>query len=292
MNYPLASQIALSIVISSAQLLGQAWDPVQKASGWARTDKDGSIVFYDSGARKLRGWMRDGGLFAEADLAGLYLAPEKWVMDSSFNVWVVGGRTLFRIRQDGYSTRIQLPHKVGDLTWDTQGFYLSYQCTAPYIEKRNFVTGQVLWSYQPAGAKEEDAATVRNRILVTQNKTVVISRPDSLNVDLVDGLTGKPKGEGTFTYKDAEPPALAPGTQDRGTVGWWLDHNTAFQAIPASQVPALKLVGLLLAKEDLTYSTVDFIPTGLTEQHTFAGIVDSDAVFIAPGGGMVFLPIH
>lgn len=292
MTYPFASKLVLGLVLASAHLCSQTFDPIQKATGWARADKDGSFVFYDSGARKLRAWMRDGGVFAEADLAGLWQVPEKWVMDASFNTWVVSGRTLMRIGQDGKATNLQLPHKVGDLTWDAQGFYLSYQCAAPYVEKRNYATGQVLWSYQPAGAKEEEAGAVRNRILVTQNKTVVISRPDSLNLDLVDGLTGKPKGEVAFTYKDGNPPALAAGGQDRGTIAWWLDHNTAFQAVAAAQVPSLGMVGLVLAKEDLTYSSVEFIPTGLSERHAFVGMVDSDAVFIAPGGGLVYFPVR
>jgi hypothetical protein len=49
--------------------------------------------------------------------------------------------------------------------------------------------------------------------------------------------------------------------------------------------------GLLLAMENLSTSTVEFVPTGLSEQHAFIGMLDSDAAFIAPGGGLVFVQL-
>ena len=74
-------------------------------------------------------------------------------------------------------------------------------------------------------------------------------------------------------------------------MAWWLNKNTAVCAVPATQLPALKLTGLLLAIENLTDTTVTFFPTGLSEQHTFIGLLESDAVFIAPSGGLVFVPV-
>jgi len=61
--------------------------------------------------------------------------------------------------------------------------------------------------------------------------------------------------------------------------------------VPASTVPSLKQLGLLLARMDFSTSTLDFLPTGLTEEFTLVGILDSRAVFIAPNGGLVYIPV-
>ena len=74
-------------------------------------------------------------------------------------------------------------------------------------------------------------------------------------------------------------------------MAWWLNANTAVSAVPASQLPAFKQSGLLLAIENLANASVDFFATGLSEQHAFIGILEADAVFIAPAGGLVFVPL-
>ena len=314
MNTPIVFRAILALTLSSAQVFAQTWDPVKNASGWARVDKDGSVAFYDPGRRKVVSWMRDGGVLGEVNVSGLPQAlwyweiaqgntgdddvsgrpqqPEKWALDASFNAWVVTGHYLQFVGKDGKIANVKLPYEVGDLAWDAQGIYLSYQCAEPFIEKRAYDGGSVIWSYPGVTGKERPSPTVQNRIDVTEDKTVILSHPDNFQVDLIDGATGKIKGHATFMSKGKPAPGRTLGTQALGPMAWWLNKNTAFQAVPASQVPTLGMVGLLLAKEDFATSTMEFIPTGLSEKHFFIGIIDTDAAFIAPTGGLVFFPIH
>lgn len=303
----------LALTLCTVQVSAQTWDPVKRATGWAQVDKDGSIAFYDPDQTKIVSWTREAGVGGEVNLSGLPQAlwyweiahgvndddvsgqapqPEKWALDASFNAWVVTGRYLQCVGKDGKVANIKLPCEVGDLTWDAQGLYLSYRCAEPFIEKRRFEGGGVVWTYHGGTQNLRPVATVRHRIAVTGDKTLILSQPDSLGVELIDGVSGRRKGHVDFTAKARPAPARILGAQAAGTMAWWLDKNIVIQALPASQVPSLAMVGLLLAQEDLTTATVALVPTGLSEKHAFIGIVDSDAAFIAPSGGLVFVPIH
>ena len=68
----------------------------------------------------------------------------------------------------------------------------------------------------------------------------------------------------------------------------------AFQLIVSSgREGGVILRGLILARQDPSQGTVDFLPTGVTEDHFFAGInLEGEAVFIKPQGGLVLVPIH
>lgn len=302
------------LTLTAVQLSAQSFDPVKQATGWTRADVDGSLAFYDPGRRKVVSWMKGGGELGEVNvsslpqalwywemaqgnmdddsLLGQNKAPEKWALDASFNAWVITGRYLQFVGKDGKISNVKLPQEVGDLAWDTQGIYLCYRSTEPFIEKRSFDGGNVIWSYRAGSGAERPAPAVQSRIAVTENKLLLLSNPDSFDVDLIDSTTGQKKGKVAFTHKGAAAPNRAPGTRNVGPMAWWLNKNTLLQAAPASQVPALGMVGLLLAKQNLTSGTMTFIPTGLSEQHFFVGVVDSEAVFIAPTGGLVFIPIQ
>jgi len=279
------------LALAGAQLQAQAWDPARKATGWARVDIDGSIAFHDPASRKIYSWLKDGGgVFSEVDVSKLPQAPEKWVMDASLNAWVVtGGNLRFVNKANGTFFSTELPHEVGDLAWDAVGMYFSYKNETSLIEKKSFQTGEVIWATELDPDKEHGSKGGADQILVTPDKTLVVSHPGRFQVDLVDGGDGRIKGQVTFSYRGKPAPACLPG---RGAMGWWLDQGLAIRAIPASSLPSLGMVGLLLAKEDLAAATVDFVPTGLSEEHSFIGMVESEAVFIAPGGGLVYLPIH
>ena len=60
--------------------------------------------------------------------------------------------------------------------------------------------------------------------------------------------------------------------------------------LPAGAAPGLS--GLLLAKLDLTTSAMLFEPTGLTPDNRFIGVVDGQAVFIKPAGGLAYVAIR
>jgi hypothetical protein len=50
--------------------------------------------------------------------------------------------------------------------------------------------------------------------------------------------------------------------------------------------------GLLLARFDLAKGTMEWLPTPLAEGHRLIGLLDAEAVFLAPGGGLAYAPIH
>jgi hypothetical protein len=278
-------------MLSATVVFAQGWDPVKKASGWARVDKDGSIAFYDPASRKIYSWMRDGGIVGEVDVSKLDQAPEKWVLDFAFNAWVVSGHNLTYVEKNGKIFTIKLPYAVGDLTWDTQGFYLSYQTPEPFIEMRSYDSGSVVWYIRSRTMKDENSPVVLHRLVVNEDKTLFLGSLGNLHLDQIDGTNGRLKGANVFALNGGQTPTLTLGPQDRGPMVWWLNKSTAVSAVPASQVPILKQNGLLLALENVTSNTMTFVPTGLSEQHAFIGMLESEAVFIAPGGGLVFVPM-
>jgi hypothetical protein len=280
-----------TLVLSTASAFAQSWDPIKKATGWARVDKDGSIAFYDPASRRIYSWMRDGGILGEVDVSKLEQAPEKWVLDYSFNAWVIAGRNLTYVEKNGKNFTIKLPNEVGDLTWDAHGFYLSYRTPEPYIEMRGYDSGSVVWYIKSRTMKDENTPTVLHRLVINEDKVLFGGSLGNLHLEQIDGTNGRLKGATIFAFNGGQAPSLNLGTQDRGPMAWWLNKNTAVSAVPATQLPTLKQSGLLLAIENLGSNTVTFFPTGLSEQHTFIGILEAEAAFIVPDGGLVFVPI-
>jgi hypothetical protein len=283
--------VVFTLVLTAAQAFSQAYDPIKKAAGWARVDKDGSIAFYDPASKRIYSWMKDGGILGELDVSKLEQAPEKWVLDFSFNAWVIAGRNLTYVEKNGKNYTIKLPYEVGDLAWDAHGFYISYKTPEPYIEMRGYDSGSVVWYIRNRTMKEETAPAVLHRLTVNEDKTLFIGSRNNIQMEQIDCTNGRLKGTVSFTFNDGLAPSLSLGSQDRGPMAWWLNMNTSVSAVPASQLPALKQNGLLLAVENLANTTVNFVPTGLNEQYSFIGILESEATFIAPGGGLVFVPI-
>jgi hypothetical protein len=167
--------------------------------------------------------------------------------------------------------------------------FFSYRTDDSLVEKKSFQTGEVLWSTRVNPKKENVSRELPDRLVVTPDHTVIVHHPGRLQVDLIDGNEGTIRGRIDFTFRGKPAPALTPGPFQ---VNWWLDGNVAVRSLPASQAPSLGMVGMLLARENLALRTVDIVPTGLSEACTFVGMVGSDAVFIAPSGGLVFLPVH
>lgn len=280
-----------AVVLSSAIAMAQPFDPVKKASGWARVDKDGSIAFYDAATKKIYSWMKDGGIVGEVDVSKLPQAPEKWVLDFAFNAWVVSGKNLTYVDKAGKNFTVPLPYEVGDLAWDVNGFYLSYKTPEPFVEMRGYDSGSVVWYIRNRAMKDEPAPVALHRIAINEEKGLFIASMGNLQMDQVDAGNGRLRGATAFTYAGGLAPTLTLGKQERGAMAWWLNRNMAVHAIPASQLPNLKQTGMLLAVENLGASTLDFLATGLSEQHSFLGLIESEAVFMAPGGGLVFVTL-
>lgn len=285
---------ALLLVLTGAvvQAQSQPWNPIQHASGWSRVDRDGSCTFYNPQTQTLQTWMKDGGVIGSLDLSKAGLVPEKWVLDSQGNAWLISKTTLLQVDKTGKPGRREtLPLEVGDLAWDAKGFSLCYQSREPFVEKRDYKNGQVLWSFGTKPQKGDASPRVLHRIAVSEDNHVVLGSGASLVLQTLDGLRGKLLGQTVFAVGEAAAPDLALGTSDRPPMHWWLGHGMAFMGVPGTQVPSAKIQGLVLVRLNLSGGTLDFFPTGVTEDHTLIGATETEAILQAPKGGLVFIPL-
>lgn len=286
----LPALIAASLSVQT--LSGQDFDAPASAVGWSRVDADGSCTFYDPGARRLVTWLRDGTVQGQVDLSKLDGPPEAWVIDSYGSAWVVVGTSLVQVDKKGkLGIRVRLPAPVADLTWDPRGVVLSYRTPEPYLEKREYKGGSLLWSW---GVRPSDAtaSSTLHRVAATNNNEVLITRGASMVVDVVDLQTGKALRRVGLAHKGAVAPDLDLGGRDRGPLAWWTGKSLAFAAVPGSQAVHARMSGLLLARIDLATQAVEFLPTGLTEDHLFLGIAENEALFVKPKGGLAFVPVN
>ncbi|MBI4913761.1 MAG: hypothetical protein HY823_13585 [Acidobacteria bacterium] len=283
-------RVAACMALAFTASLGQEWDPAKEARGWARFDRDGSCVFFHSAGRRLVTWSRDLPL-PPVDLSRLDGAPEFWTLDSLGNAWVVSGNLLQYVEKNGrLGPRVRLPGSVSDLTWDVRGFVLSYRAPEPYVEKREYKGGGLLWSWgtRPEG---RDGGPALHRIELADNGDVLVTRGSSMTVDIVDGAKGRPSLQTAFSWKGAVAPDLNL-TGDRAPLASWLGKNVIFSAVPGRQAPHAGMNGMLLARLDLGSRSLQFLPTGLGEDFSFVGIFEDQAVFLSPQGGLAFAAIQ
>ena len=188
----------------------QSWDPVQKATGWSRVDSDGSCTFFDPSTQTLQTWSRDGGVSAVLGISKAGITPERWVLDSQGNAWLVAGTTLQQVEKNGKpGKKDSLPLEIGDLAWDAKGFLLCYRSREPYLEKRDYKTGQVIWSYGTKPAKGEATPKILHRIAVSEEGNVLLASGSAFSFLQVDGQKGKALGQTLFTFNEAAAPSLA-----------------------------------------------------------------------------------
>lgn len=291
-RYGLSLLLALLLPMGSLAAAQQEWSAIQKATGWASFDRDGTCNFYDPASKKLINWSWDGGVLGQLDLSKASFTPEKWVVDSRNNVWTVAGTVLQFIEKNGHAGSTQtLPAEVGDLAWDTRSFVLCYRTRELYLEKRDLKTGAVLWAYGVKPAKGAPFAQVLHHLAIKEDGQVLVSSGPSLTLSTFDGDKGKLLDTTSFTNGGAEVPPLALGRQDRGAILWGLGTTLALTAVPASQLPSLKLEGLILVKLDLADRTATYVPTGLAEGHLLVGLLEKVVVFRAPNGGLAFISL-
>lgn len=286
-------QFLLPVLASMALAQAPDFDPPATAKGWARFDRDGSCTFLDSPGKRLVNWMRDGTILSQVSLARLDFVPEMWVLDSYNNAWVIAGGVLQFVDKTGKpGTRIKLPGQVADLAWDARGLVISYKTSTPYLEKRDFRGGGVMWSWGTKPDEERPVAPELFRVAISDSGEVVVTRGASMMVDLLDPQKGKPLAQAAMLYKDSPMPDLNLGTGRRGPVAWWIGKPVGFAAVTGTQAPFSKMNGALLVRLDFSEGRADILPTGLTEDHTFVGMVENEAVFMAPKGGLVFVPVR
>ena len=227
--------------------------------------------------------------------------PERWVLDALNRVWVVCGRQLVLIDKDGRLEAVYaLPGPVEDLAADHTGIYLNYRTLKPFVKKRSLKGGQVVWTYgDKASLREVEASPLLvplNRMAVRTDGTVYLAEGGGLMLTVLDGDQGpKAPGQAFFTRQGAVASRVNLGSTGRGPLLVWAGKEVIFSAFSSAQVKGTQVPqskGLVLARFDLAQGILDWIPTGLSEGHELLGLLDHEAVFLNPQGGLSYAPIH
>lgn len=290
--------VALSVALPVA---AQSFDAITQAKGWAHQDRDFSFTFFDSATRTLVTWDKGFGVMNTLSLAKLDAQPEMWLMDRYNNAWVISGDMLYFVTKDGKVDRKdKLPALPADVAWEGQtGFVISYRTALPFIEMRDMKDGSVNWSRGQKPKKGEAPLKPLYQICLKagagQDAQVYVTDTPALTLTVLSGKKGQVLGQAVFSFDNQPAPSLTLGNADPAPLCPWIGKDVIFQAVDAATLPASAskgLTGLLLARLDLSASTVVFEPTGLTPDHRFIGVVDGQAVFIKQGGGLVFVAIQ
>ena len=296
-SYPKRILILSAMALATLILPAQGWDAATQAQGWARQDKDDTFTFYDPPTKALHNWIQGGGDMVVIPLNRLDGRPSRWVLTPRNTAWVVTGTTLTLIDSNGRIVRdTSLPAEVASLCWDTKGFVLSYKTQEPYLEKRRYTDGDVVWTFgAKPGNKESLAVRNLHPILMDDLGHVLMASGTDLNLSILDGDTGKKLAESNLKLGDGPAPALAGGLVDRGPIRLWSGHALAFASLRADDLPPATrrdLQGQVLAKIDLVKSTVEILPTGLPMDHKLVGILEGNAVFVNPKGGLLLVAVQ
>lgn len=287
-----ALPILIPALVGAASLSAQDWNAPALAKGWARQDITGALTFYDSDTQSLRTWSKDGSASGQLSLAQAGVKPEFWLLDQYDQAWLTSGNQLLYVDKAGKVIRRDtLPNEVSDMVWDATGFYLVYKLDTVFIEKRDLKRGEVLWSY---GTKPKRGANAQPthlfRLALTGTGQLICTLGPDLNVLMVDPGNGKEQGKTFLAYNNAAAPVLQVFAQDRQPIRWWAQKGALLANVPGSQMPQ-KAPGQYLAKIDLSQGSVEFLATGLDEGSTLVGVLDNEATFVKPGGGLAFLQL-
>jgi hypothetical protein len=124
---------------------------------------------------------------------------------------------------------------------------------------------------------------------------ILMADGHSLNLSILDGESGRKLSETTFRLPGGQPAPLLEGpVLERDALAIWPGKGVVFAVVKASQIPAAlreTFQGLVLARLDLAQSRLEFIPTGLDEGHLLVGVLDADAVFVSPRGGLMLVKV-
>lgn len=227
--------------------------------------------------------------------------PERWVLDTANRIWVVCEERLVVIERNGQmGATYPLPGPVEDLAADHDGIYLNYRTIKPFIEKRSLRDGQVLWTYGDRGALREAAAlpllVALNRMTLAGDGALYLAEGGGLAFTVLDADRGpQTPGQSFFTYQGSVASRVNLGRAGRGPLLAWAGKDVLFSAFSGPQLRgtgAPDAKGVILARFDLTKGTLDWLPTGLTEGHRLVGLLEHEAVFLNPEGGLSYAPIR
>jgi len=228
-------------------------------------------------------------------------SPERWVLDPYNRTWLVCDGQLAVLGKDGkVELALPLPAAVEDMAVERDGILLLFRTMKPYLEKRDLKTGAVLWTFGDKLQAKEAAAqpllVPLNRMALGVDGTIYIAEGASLALTVLDPAKGpKAPGQSFFTCREAIPSRAVLGRVGRGPLLAWSGRDVLFGVFTPSQVKscgAPESKGLLLARFNLAKGTLDWLPTTLADGHRLVGLLETEAVFLAPDGGLAFAPIH
>jgi hypothetical protein len=290
--------LALGALIVQS-LFAQDWDPQKNAALWANQDQAGFFVFHDPNTKSLMSWDRGGGVVTTVSIAKMNgsNAPERWVLDSHDRAHVISGNLLTQIDKDGKVANTEkLPAEVTDIVQDSSGFILSYKTLQPYLEKRDYRNGGVVWSYGSKPKKDAFPGRTMHRIAISvrgPESQIYLAQSQGCMFLIIDGAKGKELGQIVPSFNQGAAPTLDLSNGERREVRYWIGKSVLFSVVSSAQVPksVATFNGLGLARLDTAQSSITFLSTGLSEDHLFIGVTDGEAVFLAPKGGLVYLPV-
>ncbi|HJV49219.1 MAG TPA: hypothetical protein VJ549_08100 [Geothrix sp.] len=234
-------------------------------------------------------------------VAPAQIRPERWVVDTYGRTWMVGEGHLVVLGKEGKSElHLTLPAAVEDLGAGRDGVFILYRTPKPYLEKRHLRTGAVLWTYgdkdQLKEAATQSMLVPMNRMTLGADETLYLAEGASLAFTVLDPTKGPSHpGQTFFTYRETLPPRASLGRLGRGPILSWVGKDVIFGVFTPNQVKACGAPtseGLILARFDLANSTLEWLPTALTEGHLLLGLLENEAVFLAPQGGLAYAAIH
>lgn len=227
--------------------------------------------------------------------------PERWVVDSYSRTWMVCDGRLLVLGKDGaLETALALPAPVEDLAVGREGILVLYRTPKPCLEKRDLRTGAVLWTYgdraQLKDAADHPLLVPLNRMALAADGTIYLAEGAALAFTVLDPVKGpRTPGQAFFSCGETLAGRALLGALGRGPLLAWAGREVLFGSFAPSQVRgcgAPESKGLVLARFDLARGTLDWLPTPLAEGHRLVGLLDSEAVFVAPGGGLAYAPIR
>lgn len=227
--------------------------------------------------------------------------PERWVLDSYNRVWMVCEGRLAVLGKEGAPVNIlPIPGPVEDMAVARDGILLLYRTLKPYLEKRDLKTGALLWTFgdknQVKEAATEPLRVPINRMALGADDSIYIAEGASLALTVLDPIKGpKDPGQLFFTSRNATSDHAVLGPGGRGPMLSWAGRDVIFGVFTPKQVRscgAPDSKGLLLARFDLARGTVEWLPTSLDQGHRLVGLLDTEAVFLAPDGGLAYTSIH
>ncbi len=297
---PFRALVSITLLAGALPVAAQSFDAATQARGWAHQDRDFSFTFFDPATRSLITWDKGFGVMNTLSLAKLKDQPSLWLMDRYNNAWVVSGDTLYFITKDGkVDKKDRLPAEVADVAWDSQsGFVFIYKTTTPYLEMRDIKDGGVMWSHGQKPKKGEGVSNALYRVcmkvLPGGDSQVLFTDGPSLDLTALSGKNGDPLVRTAFKLNGQPAPTLDFTKSEPGPLCPLFGKEAIYAAVDSATLPAGAapgLNGLLLAKLDMTSSAMIFEPTGLTPDNRFIGVVDGQAVFVKPTGGLAFVGV-